>query len=41
MAAHLADLRTAVNYFDLDDILASQEKIPCVFNIAVEGLGNL
>ncbi|GFN79204.1 DNA replication complex gins protein psf3-like [Plakobranchus ocellatus] len=41
MAAHLDELRTVNNYFDLDDILASQEKIPCVFNIAVEGLGYL
>ncbi|CUM50914.1 DNA replication complex GINS protein PSF3 [Debaryomyces fabryi] len=29
------------NYFDLDDILADGEKIPCRFNITVPGLGYL
>ena len=29
------------NYFDLDDILADSEKIPCRFNITVPGLGYL
>ena len=41
MAAYSVDLSTGNNYFDLNDILASQEKIPCIFNIAVEGLGNI
>ncbi|KAK3765773.1 hypothetical protein RRG08_026244 [Elysia crispata] len=41
MAAYSVDLSTGNNYFDLNDILASQEKIPCIFNIAVEGLGYL
>ncbi|KAK6458402.1 uncharacterized protein RJT20DRAFT_126426 [Scheffersomyces xylosifermentans] len=29
------------NYYDLDDILADGEKIPCRFNITVPGLGYL
>lgn len=31
----------ASNYYDLDDILADGEKIPCRFNITVPGLGYL
>ena len=27
------------NYFDIDDILASQEKIPCKFEVPVYNLG--
>ncbi|EGW30157.1 uncharacterized protein SPAPADRAFT_144369 [Spathaspora passalidarum NRRL Y-27907] len=29
------------NYYDLDDILADGEKVPCKFNITVPGLGYL
>ena len=29
------------NYYDIDDILADSEKIPCRFNITVPGLGYL
>ncbi|RLV92760.1 DNA replication complex GINS protein PSF3 [Spathaspora sp. JA1] len=29
------------NYYDLDDILADAEKVPCKFNITVPGLGYL
>ncbi|KAK9874068.1 hypothetical protein WA026_002424 [Henosepilachna vigintioctopunctata] len=29
------------NYFSIDDILASQERIPCTFSVNVQKLGNL
>jgi len=29
------------NYFSIDDILMSSEKVPCVFNVDVKGLGFL
>lgn len=30
-----------VDYYDIDDILATGEKVPCIFNISVPGLGYL
>ncbi|KAJ1919146.1 DNA replication protein [Mycoemilia scoparia] len=27
------------NYFDIDDIMAQTQRVPCIFNIDVDGLG--
>ncbi|XP_005111072.1 DNA replication complex GINS protein PSF3 isoform X1 [Aplysia californica] len=41
MAAYSVPAGVCTNYFNIDDILASQEKVPCVFNAKVAALGYL